>query len=47
MKPKAAKTGAEPNGEPALADVKITAKSEDAPESQVKGSKGDKPDNVS
>ena len=28
MKPKAAKTGAEPNGEPALADVKITAKSE-------------------
>ncbi len=46
-KPKAAKAGVEPKGEPASADGKITAKSEGAAESHVKGGKGDKPDKKS
>ena len=46
-KPKPAKAGAEAKGEPAPADGKITAKSEGAAESHVKGGKGDKPDKKS
>ena len=46
-KPKPAKVGTEAKGEPASADGKITAKSEGAAESHVKGGKGDKPDKKS
>ena len=46
-KPKTAKGGAEAKGEAAQADGKISAKSEGAAESHVKGGKGDKPDKKS